>query len=315
MEHGKPALRTRIYVDGFNLYHGCLKRTSYKWLDLMTLFRRVLHDSGDIIDGRTGQTLNFVLADLAIKYFTAPILKNFAKAPDSVPSQISYHSALEAHLGGAIEFVRGYYAANSTRAYRFERGRKPHDCELVEIWKLEEKQSDVALALHAYSDAIRGEVDCAIFVTNDTDIAPALELMANHTAVTIGLIVPARDAASANGDLVSLAHWTRSHILEKELAASQMPPMVLCTSGPAHKPLTWYPRFDLLEPIYIEAKRVKRSHGAALKWLNTPCSYLGGRRPMEMAETDAGAAELRAYMDAYTEQVMQKGGVAEKSVE
>lgn len=302
MEQGRPALRTRIYVDGFNLYHGCLKKTRYKWLDLMALFNRVLHDGGDIIDGRTGRAVGFVFADLAIKYFTAPILKNFAKAPDSVPSQLSYHKALEAHLGGAIEFVRGYYASNSARAYKFEQGRKAHECELVEVWKLEEKQSDVALALHAYSDAIRGEIECAVFVTNDTDIAPALELIGSHTTVTIGLVVPAKDPASANGDLVRRAHWTRTHILQTELAASQLPPMVRSDTGPAHKPLTWYPRFELLEPIYVEAKRVKRSHGAALKWLNSPCSHLDGRIPMEMAETEAGAAELRAYMDAYAAQ-------------
>ncbi|HHT9772358.1 TPA: NYN domain-containing protein, partial [Legionella pneumophila] len=30
--------RTTIYIDGFNLYYGCLKRTSYKWLDLKALF-------------------------------------------------------------------------------------------------------------------------------------------------------------------------------------------------------------------------------------------------------------------------------------
>lgn len=28
------ALRTRLYVDGYNLYYGCLKNTPHKWLDL-----------------------------------------------------------------------------------------------------------------------------------------------------------------------------------------------------------------------------------------------------------------------------------------
>ena len=27
------ALRTRLYVDGYNLYYGCLKNTADKWLD------------------------------------------------------------------------------------------------------------------------------------------------------------------------------------------------------------------------------------------------------------------------------------------
>lgn len=28
-------LRTRVYIDGYNLYYGCLKGTPYKWLDLL----------------------------------------------------------------------------------------------------------------------------------------------------------------------------------------------------------------------------------------------------------------------------------------
>lgn len=31
-------LRTRVYIDGYNLYYGCLKGTAYKWLDLHVLF-------------------------------------------------------------------------------------------------------------------------------------------------------------------------------------------------------------------------------------------------------------------------------------
>jgi hypothetical protein len=35
-------MRTAVYVDGFNLYFGVLKRTPYKWLDLQRLFESVL---------------------------------------------------------------------------------------------------------------------------------------------------------------------------------------------------------------------------------------------------------------------------------
>ncbi|MEQ4336631.1 6-hydroxy-3-succinoylpyridine hydroxylase, partial [Pseudomonas syringae] len=33
-------LRTRIYIDGYNFYYGCLRRTPYKWLDLLPLFEK-----------------------------------------------------------------------------------------------------------------------------------------------------------------------------------------------------------------------------------------------------------------------------------
>ena len=35
-------MRTNVYVDGFNLYYGCLKGTSYRWLNLDTLCRLLL---------------------------------------------------------------------------------------------------------------------------------------------------------------------------------------------------------------------------------------------------------------------------------
>lgn len=35
-----------LYVDGFNLYYGALKRTPYRWLDLAALGRAMLpHDN------------------------------------------------------------------------------------------------------------------------------------------------------------------------------------------------------------------------------------------------------------------------------
>ena len=30
-------LRTIVYVDAFNLYYGSLRKTPYKWLDLLAL--------------------------------------------------------------------------------------------------------------------------------------------------------------------------------------------------------------------------------------------------------------------------------------
>jgi hypothetical protein len=36
---------TNVYIDGFNMYNGCLKGTPYKWLDVDALVRMLLpHD-------------------------------------------------------------------------------------------------------------------------------------------------------------------------------------------------------------------------------------------------------------------------------
>jgi hypothetical protein len=34
-----------VYIDGFNLYYGCLRRTPYKWLDLGKLCETLLTDN------------------------------------------------------------------------------------------------------------------------------------------------------------------------------------------------------------------------------------------------------------------------------
>jgi hypothetical protein len=33
--------RVNIYVDGFNFYHGCVRGTPYRWLDLGVFFRTI----------------------------------------------------------------------------------------------------------------------------------------------------------------------------------------------------------------------------------------------------------------------------------
>jgi 6-hydroxy-3-succinoylpyridine 3-monooxygenase len=173
----------------------------------------------------------------------------------------------------------------------------------VDIWKLEEKQSDVALALHVFCDAVLDEVDQVIVMTNDSDFAPAMQMIRRHTDVVLGLIVPVREGGGrsrVNRALNQYAHWTRTHILDEELAASQLPPMVRLKNGAVHKPLSWYPRPELLIPIYEEAKRFTGSSGAARRWLNQPCKQLGHRVPIEMCVSPESARELLEYLQQHS---------------
>jgi len=291
------ALRTRVYIDGYNLYYGCLKNSAYRWLDVRMLTEQILVS---ILHEQNGQCTPHRFVTPAVKYFTAPILKAFAKSEDSISCQAQYHNALIAHLGEEFEMIRGYFDARPARAYRWKEGKAARDCDRLEIWKLEEKQSDVALALQAYSDAIRNEVDQIVVVTNDADFEPAMHLIRRHTPTVIGLIVPTKpNTGSVNVKLEKHAHWVRRHILEEEIAKSQLPPMVRRHHNVIHKPFSWYPRPDLLVPIFEEAKRIRGSAGAARRWLNQPCTHLDGRIPITMCEQDDTARVLRSYMDRY----------------
>lgn len=297
------ALRTRVYIDGYNLYYGCLKNSPHKWLDVHRLIERILQS---VHYERNGQPISYALQTPAIKYFTALILPAFGKSDDSVACQQHYHNALESHLGPSIEIIKGYHDAKPARAYREEPGKAARDSEVVNVWKLEEKQSDVKLALSAYSDAIRNEVDQIIAVTNDSDFAPAMELIRQHTNATLGLIVPRRENAShVNAQLSAQAHWVRNYIREEELAQSQLPSMIRLTKNSVvHKPLSWYPRPDLLAPVLEEATRIKGSVGSARKWLNQPCEHLAGRAPISMCSAEAEHAELWDYMQTYAKQLL-----------
>lgn len=291
-------IRTRIYIDGYNFYYGCLKRTPYKWLDPIKLFEASILPS--ILFRQDGAPATFALQPLAIKYFTAPILKNFASSDDSVSSQSQYHSALQNHCGQRIQLALGYYDSREAKAHLAIRGKAARDCDKVEIWKLEEKQSDVNLALHAFGDAIRGEIDHAVIVTNDTDLAPAVQQIKLHTQVAVGIVIPSRkQERPANSDLIKQADWVRTHITDDELSTSQLPRVVLKDGKAHHKPLSWYPRPDLVAPAVAEAIRVRGGRGSAMKWLGEPNFRLGDQIPMEMLSSDAGAAELAAYMAAW----------------
>ena len=184
MQQGNDnALRTRVYIDGYNLYYGCLRNSADKWLDVRALIERILPS---ILFEQNGEPARFAFQAPAVKYFTASILTAFARSDDSVSCQYHYHTALCAHLGGALEIIKGYHDAKPARAHVWQEGKAARECKMIEIWKLEEKQSDVAFALNAFSDAVRNEVDQVIAVTNDSDFAPAMKMIRQHTQAVVG---------------------------------------------------------------------------------------------------------------------------------
>lgn len=45
------ALRTRIYINGYNLHYGCFRGTPHKWLDLLPLFEKHILPSALVKNG------------------------------------------------------------------------------------------------------------------------------------------------------------------------------------------------------------------------------------------------------------------------
>lgn len=228
-------MKTTIYIDGYNLYYSRLKGTPYKWLDILALFRdRILRPQSP--DAQV----------VAIKYFTAPVKASYARHGDaSTQAQTQYLRAIQAQGLGLVQVIQGFHIFEPTPLPSHQVGVAPRKSSVSPVWMIEEKQTDVNIALHAYRDAVRGETDQLVICSNDSDMEPAMRLIREDaSAVTIGLVMPLREKSTGEGKvpnkrLTALAHWVRHHIRDDELAQSQLPPNVPTKKKPASKPAHW----------------------------------------------------------------------------
>lgn len=160
-----------VYIDGFNLYHGLLRKKSkgLRWLDLEKLSNKI-------------KTPGDQLAQ--VKYFTAKVNGKYDK--DKPARQEVYWRALRANKkikiieGNFIEKDRTIQINQDTSI----RGKVP-----------EEKGSDVNLAVHLVRDALKSEFDRAIVLTNDSDLAEAINIVIKDTKKDIKIIAPNRTIA------------------------------------------------------------------------------------------------------------------------
>ena len=228
-------IKTNIYIDGYNLYYSRLKGTAFKWLDLVALFRDQIMMQQD-----TNAQI------LSIKFFTSPVKASYARhGQASEHAQTQYHRALLAKHPDLMEIIYGFHIFQPTVLPTFEEGQAPSKSTASKVWMIEEKQTDVNIALHAYRDAARGVCDQVVICSNDSDLEPALRLIRQDvpTAV-IGLVMPLRPHSPSDGKvpnkrLTPLAHWVRHHILDDELMRTQLPQNVQTRKKPAAKPAHW----------------------------------------------------------------------------
>lgn len=163
--------RTIVYVDGFNLYYGALKASKAKWLDLQALFNKLLGVHHHITE---------------IKYFTARVSSREGD-PDAPNRQNAYLKALEAYIPN-ISIYYGHFLTHHVKAKVNE--PKKGCPNIVTIIDTKEKGSDVNLALHILNDAWHDRYDCAVLVSNDSDIAEALRFVKSEHNKKIGLLIP-----------------------------------------------------------------------------------------------------------------------------
>ena len=147
-------MRTHICVDGFNLYCGSLKNTSWRWLDLVALFQNILQPHHNIV---------------AVKYFTARVSAT-PSDPTKPQRQNSYLCALRKHRPE----VKLFFGRFQTRTVQMPRAPVTANVQMVNVVKTEEKGSDVNLAAHLLTDAWLDRYDCAVVVSNGNYIHDGL---------------------------------------------------------------------------------------------------------------------------------------------
>jgi len=128
-------MRTSVYVDAFNLYYGCLKRTPYRWLNIQKLCEPLL-PKNDI---------------LGVKYFTALVSARPNDPDQPVRQQTDLRALRTLPTLPTTEIVLGHYLTHNVWMPKVVPPGQPQ--EYVEVIKTEEKGSDVNLATHLLNDA------------------------------------------------------------------------------------------------------------------------------------------------------------------
>lgn len=270
-------LKTRVYIDGYNFYFGCLKGTHCKWIDLVAL--------SEILLQRSTQKDSTLLSTLAVKFFTADIQGRASSDDSSIRDQKSYHQGLKYHCGHRLKTIKGSYAIHKVERPKVEQDdlggdKEPRDSKRVTVWNMEEKQSDVNVAVEALFDVVTDlTIEQVVFMTYDTDIVPALQKIKEYNAiglrspVKIGLITPTlNNTRKPNGSLIPEADWVIDSISEEELERAQLPCRISGGRTTALKPNSWFRHPDKVAEIIaiLSEKGVEGSVPKAWKWLSQP---------------------------------------------
>lgn len=208
-------VRLNIYVDGFNLYYGCLQGTPYRWLDIDALAHR-LFPRDQII---------------RIRYFTALVQARPGGDPTEPQRQQAYLRALKTiphltvHLGHFLSHPNRMALAHPT----------PGGPRTVEVIKTEEKGSDVNLATYLLLDAFQKDCQTAAVVSNDSDLREPINVVRTVLGVPVGVVNPHPPAKRSR----ALHATFFKQIRPSTLRNSQFPTVIRDVKGSITKPAEW----------------------------------------------------------------------------
>ncbi len=205
-------MKINVYVDGFNLYYGAIKKTPYRWLDLLAMCQLLFPN--DQIN--------------KIKYFTARVSAR-PTDPDQPIRQATYWRALQTISN--LSIIEGSFLVKpvmmpvaNTNPQRYER-----------VIKTEEKGSDVNLAVHLLNDAYKKDYELAVMVTNDSDLLEPMRIVKQELNLPVGLVNPHKNPSFDLRKHATFIKQLRKGVLQN----SQFPTSLTDQNGTFHKPTTW----------------------------------------------------------------------------
>jgi hypothetical protein len=211
-------MRANFYIDGFNLYYGCVRRTSERWLDIGALCRRMFPND----------TIN------RIRYFTALV-----KPPPSDPQkrlrQEIYLRALRTIPN--LSVYQGRFQMNQVE--RELVNPLPGQLRSVLVHDPKEKGSDVNLATWLLVDGFRGDYEMAVVFSNDPDLCLPISMVTTELKLPVTVVFPTtKPGRTPSRELLAVASSVRT-IYRQSLRACQFPPTLTDAHGVITKPAGW----------------------------------------------------------------------------
>jgi len=207
-----------IYIDGFNLYYGCVKNTPHKWLDLSALCQRIF----------PRYNIN------QIRYFTARV-KPTKKDPQKPQRQQTYIRALETIPNLQIHY--GHFLSQPRYKVLANPPFPPKD-KIVKVIITEEKGSDVNLATYLLVDGYEGKYDIAVVISNDSDLVEPIRIVKVNLGLPVGVVNPILDKKMTSHILKETASFYY-RIKRYQISHSQFPKTMHDHKGSFRKPERW----------------------------------------------------------------------------
>jgi hypothetical protein len=220
------ALKTIVYVDGFNLYYGCLRETPYRWLDLSKLCRALLPKNQIV----------------GIRYFTAQVQ---ARPWDATQPQRQQAYLRALRTLPEVTIHEGHFLTKPTRLPLADPppGGLPSSCvhripggpRLAWVNRTEEKGSDVNLATYLLCDGFYNEYEVAAVISNDSDLALPIQVARRVFNRNVIVLNPCKVQSVELRKVASFVKPIRAGVLQ----SSQFPPSLTDANGAITKPSVW----------------------------------------------------------------------------